>query len=71
MFLILFFIQKLRIDVAILIPHIKAKGKYDVNGQVLLLPIMSHGDFYAEFCENIIAKNSNKFLSFFVRQFSL
>lgn len=36
-------------DLGLFIPHIKSKGRYEVNGQVLLLPIVSNGDFYAEF----------------------
>lgn len=44
-----FFVQKLRVDLGLYIPHIKSKGRYEVNGQVLLLPILSHGEFIAEF----------------------
>lgn len=41
--------QKLRVDLGLYIPQIKSKGRYEVNGQVLLLPILSHGEFFAEF----------------------
>lgn len=36
-------------DLGLYIPQIKSKGRYEVNGQVLLLPILSHGEFFAEF----------------------
>jgi hypothetical protein len=49
-------LQKLRVDLGLYIPHIKSKGRYEVNGQVLLLPILSHGEFYAEFSK----KNFNE-----------
>lgn len=52
-----FFLQKLRVDLGLFIPHIKSKGRYEVNGQVLLLPILSHGDFYAEFSEKNFWEN--------------
>lgn len=43
--------QKFRLDLGLYIPHIKSKGRYEVNGQVLLLPILSNGEFIAEFSE--------------------
>lgn len=50
-------LNKLRVDLGLYIPHIKSKGRYEVNGQVLLLPILSHGEFFAEFTDiNAIAK---------------
>lgn len=33
------------------IPRVEARGKYEVNGNVLLLPVRSNGDFWAEFSE--------------------
>lgn len=42
-------VQKLRIDLRINIPRVEARGKYDVSGQVLLLPVRSNGDCWAEF----------------------
>jgi hypothetical protein len=54
-------LNKLRLDLGLHIPHIKSRGRYEVNGQVLLLPIISHGDFYAEFTDiNAIAKMYGK-----------
>lgn len=41
--------QKLRIDMRINIPRVESRGKYDISGQVLLLPVRSNGDFWAEF----------------------
>lgn len=31
------------------IPRVEVRGKYDVIGNVLLLPVRSNGDFWAEF----------------------
>lgn len=36
-------------DLGLYLPLIKSKGRYEINGQVLLFPIASHGEFYAEF----------------------
>lgn len=44
-------LSKLRIDMRIAIPRMESRGKYDINGQVLLLPVRSNGDFWAEFCK--------------------
>lgn len=43
--------QKLRIDLSIGIPRVEVRGKYEVIGNVLLLPVRSNGDFWAEFCK--------------------
>lgn len=44
-------IKKLRIDLSLGIPRVEVRGKYEVIGNVLLLPVRSNGDFWAEFCE--------------------
>lgn len=31
------------------IPRVESRGKYDVFGNVLLLPVRSNGEFWAEF----------------------
>lgn len=31
------------------IPRVESKGKYEVFGNVLLLPVRSNGEFWAEF----------------------
>lgn len=41
--------NKYRIDLGLFIPHIEATGSYDVNGNVLLLPVRSRGEFWASF----------------------
>lgn len=46
--------NKYRIDLGLFIPHIEATGNYDVNGNVLLLPVRSRGEFWASF-ENVTA----------------
>lgn len=33
------------------IPRVEARGKYEVVGNVLLLPVRSNGDFWAEFTD--------------------
>lgn len=33
------------------IPRVEARGKYEVNGNVLLLPVRSNGEFWAEFSD--------------------
>ncbi|KAI5714194.1 hypothetical protein M8J76_012679 [Diaphorina citri] len=38
-----------RIDLALHLPHIEVTGNYDVNGNVLLFPVRSRGDFWAAF----------------------
>ncbi|XP_050541636.1 circadian clock-controlled protein daywake-like [Daktulosphaira vitifoliae] len=47
-------LNKLRVDLGIFIPHLEATGNYDVNGNVLLLPVRSRGDFWASF-DNVTA----------------
>lgn len=34
------------------IPHVDLRGKYEVIGNVLLLPVRSIGEFWAEFCKS-------------------
>ena len=46
-----FVFQKLRIDMRISLPRVESRGSYEVNGNVLLLPVRSNGDFWAEFCK--------------------
>jgi len=41
--------NKYRIDLGLFIPHIEATGNYDVNGNVLLLPVRSRGEFWVSF----------------------
>lgn len=41
--------KKLRIDLRITIPRVESRGKYDVIGNVLVLPVRSNGEFWAEF----------------------
>lgn len=33
------------------IPRVEAKGKYEIVGNVLLLPVRSNGEFWAEFTD--------------------
>lgn len=33
------------------IPRVEARGKYDIVGNVLLLPVRSNGEFWAEFSD--------------------
>lgn len=33
------------------IPRVEARGKYEIIGNVLLLPVRSNGEFYAEFTD--------------------
>lgn len=47
-------IKKLRIDLSLGIPRVEVRGKYEVIGNVLLLPVRSNGDFWAEFCEYLL-----------------
>ncbi|XP_055374502.1 circadian clock-controlled protein daywake-like [Condylostylus longicornis] len=42
-------ITKLRFDLSLGLPLVEVFGKYDVNGNVLLLPVRSNGNFWAEF----------------------
>ena len=39
-------------DMSLYIPHIESRGRYEVIGQVLLLPVRSKGEFIAEFSKN-------------------
>lgn len=49
-------LSKLRIDMRISIPRVESRGKYDINGNVLLLPVRSNGEFWAEFCKCQVLK---------------
>ncbi|EZA49852.1 hypothetical protein DMN91_006488 [Ooceraea biroi] len=42
-------ISAYRIDLHLAFPKIELQGDYDINGNVLLFPIQSHGDFWALF----------------------
>lgn len=42
-------IPKLRIDMGLTLPKVEITGKYEVNGNVLLFPVRSRGDFWAAF----------------------
>lgn len=44
-------LQKLRIDMRLTIPRVESRGKYEVIGNVLLLPVRSNGEFWAEFSD--------------------
>jgi len=48
-------ISSYRFDMHLSLPKIDIHGNYDINGNVLLFPIQSHGDFWALF-----GKNSHK-----------
>lgn len=43
------YFQRLRIDLSLAIPRVEVRGKYDISGQVLVLPVRSNGEFWAEF----------------------
>lgn len=43
------YFQRLRIDLSLIIPRVEVRGKYDISGQVLVLPVRSNGEFWAEF----------------------
>lgn len=49
--LIIVHLQKLRFDMRLTIPRVEARGKYEIVGNVLLLPVRSNGEFWAEFSE--------------------
>lgn len=38
-----------RFDIYLSIPKLELQGKYDINGNILLFPIQSQGDFTAVF----------------------
>lgn len=42
-------LNKYRVDFGIFLPYIEVTGNYDVNGNVLLLPVRSRGEFWAAF----------------------
>ncbi|XP_059609546.1 protein takeout-like [Phlebotomus argentipes] len=42
-------INKYRIDVSVTVPRVETRGKYEVIGRVLLLPVQSSGEFWTEF----------------------
>lgn len=44
-------VNNYNIEMKLKIPRIEIKGKYDVNGNVLLFPVRSKGDFWAVFLE--------------------
>ncbi|XP_052864667.1 protein takeout-like [Anopheles cruzii] len=44
-------LKKLRIDMSIGIPRVESRGKYEVIGNVLLLPVRSNGEFWTEFSD--------------------
>ncbi|XP_077288836.1 protein takeout-like [Arctopsyche grandis] len=44
-------IPKLRIDMGLTLPRVEITGKYEVNGNVLLFPVRSRGDFWAAFSD--------------------
>lgn len=43
-------VKKLRIDMSLGIPRVETRGKYEIIGNVLLLPVRSNGEFWTEFC---------------------
>ncbi|XP_037036851.1 protein takeout-like [Bradysia coprophila] len=44
-------VKKLRIDMRLTVPRVESRGKYEVFGNVLLLPVRSNGEFWAEFSD--------------------
>ncbi|CAH2021155.1 unnamed protein product [Acanthoscelides obtectus] len=44
-------LDKYIIELGVVLPRIEIRGKYDVNGNVLLFPVRSKGDFWAIFCK--------------------
>lgn len=42
-------ISSYRLDLHLSFPKIELQGNYDINGNVLLFPIQSHGNFWALF----------------------
>ncbi|KAM3960137.1 protein takeout-like [Aphomia sociella] len=44
-------LNKLRIDMGVVLPRIEITGRYEVSGQVLLFPVRSQGDFWAAFID--------------------
>ncbi|VEN52395.1 unnamed protein product [Callosobruchus maculatus] len=44
-------LDKYIIELGVVLPRIEVKGKYDVNGNVLLFPVRSKGDFWAIFLD--------------------
>lgn len=44
-------VKKLRFDMRLTIPRVEARGKYEIVGNVLLLPVRSNGEFWAEFTD--------------------
>ncbi|XP_055548193.1 circadian clock-controlled protein daywake-like [Wyeomyia smithii] len=50
-------VKKLRIDMSLGIPRVETRGKYEIIGNVLLLPVRSNGEFWTEFSDiSAIAK---------------
>ncbi|XP_058455322.1 protein takeout-like [Malaya genurostris] len=50
-------VKKLRIDMSLGIPRVETRGKYEIIGNVLLLPVRSNGEFWTEFTDiSAIAK---------------
>ncbi|CAH1118075.1 unnamed protein product [Phaedon cochleariae] len=39
------------IELGVILPRLEVKGKYDVNGNVLLFPVKTRGDFWAVFLD--------------------
>jgi len=54
-------ISSYRIDIHLSFPKIEIQGNYDINGNVLLFPIQSHGNFWALFGKRIIVLRKNIF----------
>jgi len=52
-------ISSYRIDIHLSFPKIEIQGNYDINGNVLLFPIQSHGNFWALFGKRIIILRKN------------
>jgi len=49
-------LNKYRVDFGLFLPYIEVTGNYDVNGNVLLLPVRSRGEFWAAFCKYLYKK---------------
>lgn len=54
-----------RFDLHLSLPKIEIHGNYDINGNVLLFPIQSHGDFWALFGKSSrIAEQNANFITY-------
>lgn len=59
-------ISSYRIDLHLSLPKIEVNGNYDINGNVLLFPIQSHGNFWALFGKYFHEKHNIKSTTIFI-----